>query len=273
MQLFLGSRSKLPPGGNWVSHWDGWAQSYQLEPSAEAQACEAAIEAGLTTFEQHKDRLVAILHNEYERGPKSEPFDAERAWGHLQSLASQYFWWKRVARQARPARDRSKRLRKIARALGRACYLINEAKKDALIEHLYSAWCDQNVRNDVVPEGPLVLVRFSDEFDKVLVALSTLEAATLRALEDKPSTTPGPVAALHSDFIDVLADIYLELTGGRPGAGSGPFYRFVMNFRAAIDPSYKTKDESGDERVDESMVGDIKKALRCWKRRRGHSTE
>ena len=272
-QLVIGSKLEPPPGGKRVNHWDGIIQSYETEPSAETQAFEVAIDAGVAAFGTQKDNLLAVLLNAYERGPKSNPFHADRAWDRLERMAWLYFWRKRLEHEGRPARDRSKRLRKIANVLGKACRLFDEAKQDALIDHVYSAWCDQNVRDDTVPEGPLVLVRLEDEFDKVLAALSTLEAATLRALEDKPNTKPGPAAALQSDFIEALATMYLELTGREPGAGLGPFYRFVMNFRAAIDLSYKTKDESGDERVNESMVGDIKKALPHWKRRRGLSTK
>jgi hypothetical protein len=113
-----------------------------------------------------------------------------------------------------------------------------------------------------------VLVRFRDEFAKVLAALTALEAATLRALKDPPSTKPGPVRALPLKFIVLLADEYVSLTGRIPGAGQGPFYRFVMNFRAATDQTYKTRDEAGDERVDESLIEDIKEALRFWRRGR-----
>src|SRR5262249_11059919 len=111
--------------------------------------------------------------------------------------------------------------------------------------------------------------RPNDELEKVLAALSTLEAAACFALNDDFYTPspPGPVAALSLEFIEILAYIYELATGRLPGAGQGPFYRFAMNFRAAVDPSYKTKDESGDPRLDESMIGDIKKALRRKRRR------
>lgn len=258
---------KAPPGGKWVSHWDGIIQSYELEPDAEQQAFEAAIAAGVAAFETHRENVLTVLQNARERGPRSDPFDADRAWDHLKRRAWQYFWLKKAKQKARPPRDRSKRLGKIAKVLHEACRLIDEAKQDQLIDDLYSAWLDQNI-SDTVPEEPLVIVRLPDEFEKVLAALSTLEATTLHALKDAPSTTPGPVAVLPRAFIGVLADVYLELTGRKPGAGRGPFYRFVMTFRAAIDPSYTAKNESGDERVDESMIEDIKKALRHWRRPR-----
>ena len=78
-----------------------------------------------------------------------------RAWDDLTLLASEYFWLKRQRQELVLAADRSKRLRKIAKVLGEACRLFDEAKQDELIEDLYSAWYDQNVNNDTVPEGPL----------------------------------------------------------------------------------------------------------------------
>ena len=35
-----------------------------------------------------------------------------------------------------------------------------------------------------------------------------------------------------------------------------------MQFRTALDPSYKTKDEDGEERVDQNLIDAIKNALR-----------
>ena len=128
-QLVIGSKLEPPPGGKWVSHWDGIIQSYETEPSAEAQAFEAAIDAGVAAFGTQKDNLLAVLLNAYERGPKSKPFHADSAWDRLERMAWLYFWRKRLEHKGRPARDRSKRLRKIANVLGKACRLFDEAKQ------------------------------------------------------------------------------------------------------------------------------------------------
>ena len=263
-----------PPGGKWVSHWGGIIQSYEPESTPEAEEFKAAIDTGVFAFKKHKDNLLAVLLKAWERGPKSQPFDKEEAWHRLTRVAWLYFWRKRVNQETRPAKDRSKRLSKIATILTKARRTFDDAKQDTLIDELYSAWCDLNISDDAVPDGPLEIVRLPDEFDKVLAAFLALEAAALRALEEEaPSTKPGPAPVLPAEFILVLADVYLELTGRIPGAGQGPFYRFVMQFRAATDLSYKTEDESGDERVDESMIDDIKKALRFWRRGRGRTAK
>ncbi len=107
----------------------------------------------------------------------------------------------------------------------------------------------------------------------MVASLGDFHAAVLRAIKDVRTTGPGPAAILPLTYIGALADAYLELTGRKPGAGVGPFTRFVMLFRAALNPSYNITDESGDKRVDESMIEAIKKALRRWRRARGHSTK
>jgi hypothetical protein len=268
----LGSNLNPPAGGKWVSHWGGIIQSYELEPSSEAEAFKAAIDADVDVFETHKEDVLAVLLDACDRGPKTDPIDKENAWHRLTRVAWQYFWRKRVDQKTRPAKDRSKRLSKIATVLTKAHRVFDDAKQDTLIDELYSAWCDLNIK--AVPDGRLEIVRLRDEFDKVLAAFPALESAALRALERGAlSTKPGPDPVLPAEFILVLADEYLKLTERIPGAGQGPFYRFVMQFRAATDPSYKTKDEAGDERVDESLIDDIKKALRFWRRGRGHSAK
>src|SRR5262245_17305264 len=185
-ELAVGSNLNPPAGGKWVSDWGGIIQSYELEPSSEAEAFKAAIEAGVSAFEARKDNLLAVLRSASERDPKSQPFDEVKAWDRLSRLAWQYFWRKRVKQETRLARDRSKQLRKIANVLNKANRFFDKAQQDTLIDDLYSAWCDL-IRGDALPKEPLVLVRFRDEFAKVLAALTTLETATLRALKSSPS--------------------------------------------------------------------------------------
>ena len=144
--IVIGSKLKAPQGGKWVSHWEGALQTYEPEPEAKTQSIKAAIDAGVAAFETHEENLIAVLRNAYERGPKSGPFEADRAWRHLTSLAFIYFGRKRLKQEVVLAADRSKRLREIAKVLGDACRLFDEAKQDELIDDLYSAWCDQNVK-------------------------------------------------------------------------------------------------------------------------------
>jgi hypothetical protein len=283
-ELLAGAHQNSPA---MVFQWGGLLQSYETGPTPESKAIEAAIEDTVAAFGLHKDNLLGVLLNAWERGPKPQAFDKEKAWDRLSRLAWHYFWVERVKQERRPARDRAKRLQKIANVLNKASRLFDDAKQDTLIDYLYSAWCDLIVRGGAAPqcvtESDMIVhmrdvsyaapkgtghVRLRDEFVKLLGALIALEAATLRALKDTPSTKPGPVRVLPLEFIVLLADEYLSLCGRPPGAGQGPFYRFVMHFRAAIDDSYNTKDETGNERVDGSLIEDIKEAVRFWRRGR-----
>jgi hypothetical protein len=85
-------------------------------------------------------------------------------------------------------------------------------------------------------------------------SLGALESAAARAADDVSNWRSGKRAILPWGCIRALADIYQKFTGRTPGTGIGPFYRFVVQFRAALDPSYETTDENGEKRVDESIV-------------------
>jgi hypothetical protein len=153
--------------------------------------------------------------------------------------------------------------------------LAEAARQETVGSDLFSAWFDGPPRD---PRGEIV--RNDDEslhvqhvaeidLEEMVASLDSYKAATLRTAKDVPATPPGPVPSLPLPYIGGLAEAYQDLTGRNPGAGVGPFYRFVMKFRAALDPSYTTEDESGDERLDESMIETIKTALRQWRRARG----
>jgi hypothetical protein len=130
--IVIGSKLKAPQGGKWVSRLGGFVQSYEPEPDAKTQSIEAAIDAGVAAFKTHQENILAVLRNAYERGRKSESFDADRAWRYLTTVAFIYFWRKKLKQEAVLAADRSKRLGKIAKVLGEACRLFDEAKQDEL---------------------------------------------------------------------------------------------------------------------------------------------
>ena len=60
-------------------------QSEEKEPVSDARHEQslrrvyAAIEAGLVEFNHHKEALLNILRDAYDRGPKSEPFDENKS--------------------------------------------------------------------------------------------------------------------------------------------------------------------------------------------------
>jgi hypothetical protein len=197
---------------------------------------KAEIDAGLAAFERHKISLLEHLQNVYQRGPKAEPFDAEKSWRGLTCLAGLYFWRARLKQDTVPAAHRVERLRDLARTLGRARRQAEMAMRDDVGDDLFSAWCEANVRYDIGPTPPLTLVRIDHEFEKVIASLAALQTAACRAADEvhKARGRPKGSAFLSRGFIEGLAGVYQSSTGSKPGAGDGPFARFVYEFLIAI---------------------------------------
>jgi hypothetical protein len=202
-------------------------------PAAEMEELKAEIDAGLAAFEQHK---ISLLQKVYQRGPKPEPFDAEKLWRGLSHCAMMYFWQARAKRETLPAAARASRLRELAKALGRARCMVEKAMQDDVSNDLFSAWCEANVRYDIDPTPPLTLVRIDDEFEKVIASLAALETAACRAADKvfKARGRPKGSAFLSRGVIEGLAGVYQNSTGSKPGAGDGPFARFVYEFLTAV---------------------------------------
>jgi hypothetical protein len=72
---------------------------------------QAPITTQLAAFDGHKEALVDKLLGAYERGPKFEPFDSNKSWRDLTSIATLYFWNDRMKPETIPAGARVKRLR------------------------------------------------------------------------------------------------------------------------------------------------------------------
>jgi hypothetical protein len=216
--------------------WGGIIEYEEPVPDVRIEAVKVTIKAGLDEFEGHKKALLGILHNMHGRGTKSEPFDSDKAWCSLTRFAEIYFWRARTKQEIVPPAARASRLHELAKALGKARGLIDEAMQDEVGERLFSAWCEENVRYDIDLTGPLTLVRIDDEFDKAVAVLAALERAAFRAADEVPKGRGRPkgTAILPSDFIEGLAEVYQNSTGSKPGAGSGPFARFVHTFLTAL---------------------------------------
>lgn len=86
-------------------------------------------------------------------------------------------------------------------------------------------------------EGRFVdLLHIQREFEKVVTSLTTLETAATRAADDMPKRRGRPrgTATMPRDFIEGLAAVYRDATGSKPGAGDGPFAKFVVKFLTAL---------------------------------------
>ena len=111
-------------------------------------------------------------------------------------------------------------------------------------DDLFSAWCEGTdeplasvVSND---DGSFAMVRVPEQmFNKAVAGLAALETAALRAANEAHEKRAGRgrpkgTKVLSVGDILVLAARYRESTGVKPGAGSGPFVRFVFAFLVAI---------------------------------------
>ena len=204
-----------------------------------AKAVKAAIEARLLEFDQHKGLLLNILRDAHNH--KSEPFNEDKWWHHLTSLAHTHYWQTRVKQETMPAADREARLRELAKALGKARSMTDKAMQDDVSNDLFSAWWEGTdeplsvVRDD---NGSIVLVRTAEELFKEAVAdLAALETAALRAASEAHERTRHRGRrrwTVPPDCINALWVLYRGSTGVEPGAGHGPFVRFVCAFLAAI---------------------------------------
>lgn len=222
--------------GKKTKRWGAIVEYEEPPPNERAEAIKAAVDAGFTSFERHKGRLLDVLRDAYERGPRSKPFDPDKTWWQLTGVAQFYLWRGSVKRDTMPAADRTKRLRELVKVLGGARQMVDKAMHDDVKGALFSAWYDANVRNDVIPEGPLVLARLEDEFDKVVAGLSVLETAAQQAADDVRTKAGRPkgTAVLQKDEIEGLAAVYRAGTGSLPGAGDGPFAKFVLAVLTAL---------------------------------------
>jgi hypothetical protein len=228
-------------------------------------AVKKAVEAHLTAFDRHKDTLLDDLRK--CSGPKSQSFDANKWWGRLTQLALVYFLQQGMA----SPRERVARLRKLAEVLDRARALAKKAAQDDLgcddlLSTMFRGALPRDPGGTLVrnPDGSYRAVYFAEigGLKQIAENLDIYQAAVLRAADDVPAAGPGKPVILPRAYIHALADVYRGSTGRKPGLGRGPFAQFAMKFRGAVDPSYKTKDENGCERVDYSLIEAIKSAGR-----------
>lgn len=238
------------------------------EYEANMKALLAAIEICLAEFGRHKGALLAILRDGYDRGVKSAPvdgdgtkpmpFEPDRAWDHLVSVASQYSHREWAKQRVTTAADRQARLRDTAKALRRARDMISEAMQSDVGNDLISAWWDTDpapMRLLFGEDNALLDIVDLHIFDKAVALVAALEATALRAADDVPARRGRPkgTAILPWDFIATLAFIYRESTRSKPGAGEGPFARLCVEFLTALDRRNIT-DKSVFEAIQDTRV-------------------
>jgi hypothetical protein len=240
-----GTSKKL--GSKKVELWGGIIEYDEPTPSARTERIQAAIDAGLGRFEQHKTTLITILRNAHHG---RLTFDEPKSWSCLISLAHSFFWQARLKPEMMPATSRKSRLDELARALKRSRTLVDAAMQDDVGDDLLSSWCEGTnepllslVRND---DGSFTAVRGPEEmFKKAVVGLAALETAALHAANQvKPPGRGRPPGArvLPVGYIEALAVQYLNSTGSRPDPSRGPFFNFVYAFLAALGRANISED-------------------------------
>lgn len=223
-------------GGKKIKLSDGTIEREAPALDAKTDAIKAAIETGLTAFERHQETLLSILRNDYERVPRAEPFDAKKSWRDLTSVAGAYFWRARIKQDVMPAAKLLARLRELEKAFCKARAMADKAMQDDTGDALCSSWWE-GTSEYAEAEGRFVdLLYIQREFEKVVTSLAVLETAAKRAADDVPTRAQRPkgTAILPRDYIETLAAVYRDATGSKPGAGNGPFARFIWEFLTAL---------------------------------------
>jgi hypothetical protein len=216
----------------------------------------------LAAFNQHKKTLLDELRNGGKPGLKSDPFDAAKSWGDLIRLAQLFFWGEITKQETMPVADLVKRLRQLARALGRAHSLANRAMQDDVgVELFRRRFAEKNISPAsallIDEDESSVATRIAGEIKEVVAGIATLETAALAAAatNDVPKKAGRP-ALLPRDCIQGLGRVYRNSTGSKPGLGDGPFARFVLEFLTAVGrPNFEY----------DSVIDAIKDAHSRWK--------
>jgi hypothetical protein len=208
-----------------------WGHALEIdEPTTDpkVEAVKAAMEPRVAKFKKHKATLLNALRDAYERGPKRKPFEEGRAWDDLFEFASDYIFLESGKHEDLwvSSAERRQRLQRLAKVLGKACSEIEMAMQDDIKDNLCSAW----LKETTLPNA-------EREFEKARTGIAALKTAALRAIHEIPKTKgrPGGTGILAYGHIVILAEKYRDHTGRLPGAGDGPFAKFVSGFLTALD--------------------------------------
>ena len=204
---------------------------------------KAEIEAKLVGFGGNKGKLLRHLRDAYNLGPKAESFDEAKSWSRIETTAYQYFALQILKRSAT---NHEARYRQISDAAQWAKNTVNKARWADHGKNLLKAWLEGTKEfgeateqySDLLYTG----VEFGRIFDEATKGLTKLEVAASKLAEEfhKRPGRPKGTAILPWNFIYALAGDYRNSTGKRPGAGDGPFARFVCEFLAAIGEGKKS---------------------------------
>jgi hypothetical protein len=192
----------------------------------------------LPEFDKHKSDLIDKLRDGYEQGSKSKPFDAEKAWQSLTGLARFYFR-DRVKQTTTSPRDRAESLRNLAKTLRQARRLVDRTMHTDVGDdlNLFQAWWEVTGSEYTKVDGTFDPRYMEQKFKQVVKSLEVLEIAASYAADHVTPPKRGKPPVLSMDDFWNLAVVYRDSTSSVPGAGDGPFAKFVSEFLIATGRS------------------------------------
>jgi hypothetical protein len=155
--------------------------------------------------------LLSHLENAYDRSPKAEPFDKDKSWSQIETVAYIHYYMQRIGQQAMSAAERRTRHREIADVLTRARSMIDDAMRSPdLADDLIGSWWQGTTEYEEAGGRFVDLLYIEREFEKVTKGLAALEEAAVRASNGaqlEPGRPRGS-SVLLSAYIRPLADVY-----------------------------------------------------------------
>jgi hypothetical protein len=226
----------------------------------------AIMEAGLAKFGQqkHKQAILSILSEVRENCATPSPFDAENTWRHVIGFAEYFFWMVTGHESIAPA-VRRKKLETLASALEKADGVVHDVLENDAGGDLFYAWWGGP--SDPDADGVcLGQSHFEHAFRKEVAVLASLAEAADRAAKDVPAADGRPkgTRVFGKKFIVALAAVYRFTTREKPGAGDGPFAKFVC---AVLDALGLYNDAEGERMADKLTylsIVDLIKEARAW---------
>jgi hypothetical protein len=206
-----------------------------LNNSRGKKTIQEMVASDLVEFDPHRGDLLAILITVRKRGLGPAAFDEEQLWRDLARLAEWYFL--RERKKTIPNAVRAKLLRQLAKALGRACTVFKEdGVVDDLVRSIYEAANGPLTPGAIPKIEPSAVSHSLDVTNKSIEGLLILENAARIAAANvhRRDGRPKGTSVLPPEYIVRLAMLFRSSTGTRPGAGEGPFARFVSAFLDAV---------------------------------------
>jgi hypothetical protein len=220
------------------------------------------VELNLARFRGHKQALLSLLRKTCARRTKAASFDEAESWLRIETTARQYFALKILKQQLASSAGRKARYRAIANTLRRARNELENAKKAKVLDFAGDSirvWLDGTKEITEATKQFEFLLYLEVDIQNVLKTLIDLEAAATQVAAEahKRRGRPKGDSILPWNYSRELEKDYKNSTGLNPGAGPGPFARFVKAFVTAV----------GENDPVESTLVDVIKDARSYSSR------